>query len=53
MNYRRSWTLFIAATALMTYFVANTWSARVIVFIVMAVPISLWALKHKPVEKSD
>ena len=39
--------------AAMAYFVADEWTVRVIMFLVMAAPISVWAVKHKPVKKPE
>ncbi|WP_239806104.1 hypothetical protein [Croceicoccus hydrothermalis] len=41
-----SWTLFFFATALIAFFSGEQWNTRIIVFVILAVPIAIWAVQQ-------
>lgn len=41
-----SWTLFFFATALIAFFSGEQWNTRIIVFLILAVPIVIWAVRQ-------
>jgi len=45
-RYGYSWTLFLGASALIAVVSEKAWPQRIILFVAMAVPITIWALRR-------
>ncbi|WP_231466483.1 hypothetical protein [Novosphingobium sp. CECT 9465] len=41
-----SWTLFFFAAALIAFFSGEQWNTRLIVFLILTIPIVIWAVRQ-------